>query len=272
MTRHFVSLAVLWVILTAVVETMLFVDLFPTVGSEFAQESDDIVRYLLIIGIPVFTMAVSVIIYAMLQFRASEDTDTGAGFRGTGLFPKMWLVVTGGLAAAVMIHPGLTGLAGLQDTNSGSGWGEVEDIDLEVNVTGFRWSWSFEYPEAGITLIGNNEPLVVPAHRRVRFNVNSTDVVHSFWVPAWRLKIDAIPGRTTFLTVTPEEEGFSNWSRFPQWSEGAEGEVDDAFRVQCAELCGSDHGLMRFDLRVVSPEEFDAWVAEKQEQARARGN
>ncbi|MCA9832059.1 MAG: cytochrome c oxidase subunit II [Dehalococcoidia bacterium] len=275
MTRHFVSLAVLWVFVTAVVETLLFVDLFPTVGSEFAQESDDIVRYLLAIGIPVFAMAVSVIIYAMFQFRAKEDTETGAGFRGTGLFPKAWLVVTGGMAAAVMIYPGLIDLAKLQNTNSGSGWGEVDNIDLEVSVTGFRWAWQFEYPEYGITLLGNTEPLVIPADERVRFSVDSTDVVHSFWVPAWRLKIDAIPGRTTFITVTPDKEGWSNWKRFPQWSdetEGMAGESDDSFRVQCAELCGSDHGFMRFDLRVVSREEFDQWVADKQAQAQAKGN
>lgn len=277
MTRHWVSFGVLWVILTAVTELLLFMP-FPTVGSEFAQESDDIVRYLLAIGAPVFAMAISVIIYSMFQFRAKDMTETGASFRGTGLFPKAWLVVTGGLAAAVMIHPGLTGLAHLQDNAGDSGWGDAvtsgeEDVVI-VNVTGFRWQWSFEYPDLGIELIGNAEPLVVPIHHKVRFNVNSTDVVHSFWVPAWRMKIDAIPGRTTFMTVEPDKLGWSNWDRFPQWSDEAQpsGDETDAIRIQCAELCGADHGLMRFDLRVVSEEEWDAWVAERQAQARARGN
>lgn len=269
MTRHFVSFAVLWAVLTAVTELLLFMP-FPIEGSEFAKESDGIVRYLLAIGTPVFAMAISVIIYSMFQFRAKDMTETGATFRGTGIFPKAWLVVTGGLAAAVMIYPGLTGLAGLQDNADESGWGDSvksgQDHVVIVNVTGFRWDWSFEYPDLGIELIGHKEPLVVPEHYKVQFRIKSTDVVHSFWVPAWRMKIDAIPGRTTFMTVEPDKLGWSNWSRFPQWSDTANptGTENDVFRVQCAELCGADHGLMRFDLRIVDEDTWQTWVKEHQ--------
>ena len=141
MTRHFVSFAVLWAVLTAVTELLLFMP-FPIEGSEFAKESDGIVRYLLAIGTPVFAMAISVIIDSMFQFRAKDMTETGATFRGTGIFPKAWLVVTGGLAAAVMIYPGLTGEATVSVLSEDGRLmesfevGETKDARSTLNVSG----------------------------------------------------------------------------------------------------------------------------------------
>jgi cytochrome c oxidase subunit 2 len=248
----------LWIGLTVVGELLVLVDLFPIEASEFAEESDGIFTLLMYIGIPVWAFAVAVVIYAMLQFRQREPGETGPTWRGTGLVPRVWLVITGALATAVMIHPGLTGLAHLQDDETGYGWGDTE-AELVVEATGFRWAWSFNYPEEGIELIGSAQPLVLPVDTVVRFNINSTDVVHSFWIPVFRMKIDAIPGRTTFMTIETTREG-----RFDPH------EKESGFRVQCAELCGQDHQLMNFPVHVVSEEEFNAWVAERQQEAQTR--
>ena len=112
----------------------------------------------------------------------------------------MWVFATSALALAVMIYPGLIGLARLQDDATGNGWGDKE-ADLIIEATGFRWAWTFRYPEQDIDLIGSGQPLVLPLETSIRFNINSTDVVHSFWVPAFRMKIDAMPGRETFVTI-----------------------------------------------------------------------
>jgi cytochrome c oxidase subunit 2 len=251
-SRHVVSAVLLWIALTAAGEALVLVDLFPVEASEFAKESDSIFLLLMYIGIPVWAFAVSVVVYAVLQFRQQKPGETGATFRGTGLAPRLWVLVTGALATAVMIHPGLTGLAKLQDDSTGYGWGD-RDAELVIEATGFRWAWTFKYPEEGISLIGHAQPLTVPVHTKIRFNINSTDVVHSFWVPAWRMKIDAIPGRTTFVTIETTRLG-----------EFHETDKNSAFRVQCAELCGEDHQLMNFPIRVVERDEYEAWVREMQ--------
>ena len=88
--------------------------------------------------------------------------------------------------------------------------------------------------------------LVVPVDTRIRFDVTSIDVLHSFWVPAFGMKIDAVPGRTTEMFVTTERTG--------DYAD------DSTLRAQCAELCGLSHAEMAMPVRVVERAEFDAWV------------
>lgn len=253
MGRHFVNVAVLWALLTALGIAVILTDFFPVVGAEYAEEFDGIFRLLAFMGVPVLTFVFAVVGYSFFAFRGRGDVpEDGPAIFGRGWVPIVWLLVTGGLAIAVMIHPGLTGLAKLAADPDGYGWGET-GADLVVDVTGFRWAWAAEYRDLGVTVTqaGGGE-LVLPVGKTIRFEVNSTDVVHSFWIPAFRMKIDAIPGRTTFMVVEPTEEGSY--------------EEDEAFRVQCAELCGLDHAKMWMPVRVVSQAEFDAWVREHQSQ------
>lgn len=251
--RHFITAAFLWVALTVVGELLVVADLYPTVGSHEAQESDDIFRFLLILGIPVFAFVVAVVVYAALVFRVreAEPTEDGPVMHGRGWFPRAWLAITGGLAIFVMIYPGLTGLAELQDVSDGYGWGDRE-AELRIQATGFMWSWVFEYPDGTEVNVVEGKELVLPVHTKVRFDVQSLDVIHSLWIPAFRMKIDAIPGRQTFVTVEPTELGAY--------------ETDQAYRVQCAELCGLDHSAMLFPIRVVSEEEFETWLANLSEE------
>ena len=252
MSRHIVSVIVTWLILSAFGLLILLTPLFPTVGSESAEEFDGIFEFLLWVGIPVFMFVVTMVGYSIFMFRAKGDPeDDGPAQHGRGTLPKIWLGATAILAVVVMIHPGLTGLAHLQADSGGKGWGDP-NAEIEVDVLAFQFSWSMTYVNENVNVVGAGAELVLPVDRRVKFNVDSVDVVHSFWVPAWRLKIDAIPGRTTFFSVVPHTLG--------------EYETDVAFRVQCAELCGADHGLMYFPVRVVEQAEYDAWIAARQGQ------
>lgn len=248
MSKHLIATAFFWIVLTAIGEGLALLDLFPAVGSVEAEDFDQIFRILLFMGIPVFTFVVAILVYAMLGFRSrGVPEEDGPAMHGTGMVPKIWLGVTGGLAILVMIYPGLTGLAKLQSNVNGYGWGD-EDPEMVINVTAFRWSWQFDYADAGVRLLRTpGTDLVLPNDTVIKFDINSNDVVHSFWIPAFRMKIDAIPGRTTTMTVKTRE-----MAAFYE---------DSAFRVQCAELCGLAHSDMQFPVRVVSKAEFNDWLA-----------
>ncbi|MBD2459878.1 cytochrome c oxidase subunit II [Oscillatoria sp. FACHB-1407] len=112
--------------------------------------------------------------------------------------------------------------------------------DLVVNVTGLQYAWIFNYPNSGITA----GELHVPVGKDVQLIISAQDVIHSFWVPQFRLKQDAIPGQTTELRFVATKPG--------------------TYPVVCTELCGGYHGSMRSEVVVHSPEEFDVWLHENQ--------
>ncbi|MGH3320654.1 MAG: aa3-type cytochrome oxidase subunit II [Streptosporangiaceae bacterium] len=126
--------------------------------------------------------------------------------------------------------------------------------DVVVNVVGFQWSWEFNYPQRDVTVVGHTggkPTLVIPAHRTVRFNLTSADVIHSFWVPAFLFHRDVNPGHPNHFEVTPTREG--------------------TFAGKCAELCGAYHDRMLFRVRVVSPQEFQAFIASHHKKSLAGG-
>ena len=119
------------------------------------------------------------------------------------------------------------------------------DQDLTVEVVGFRWNWGFNYLDQDAYAVGTpNLPaeLVLPVGEKVRFELVSPDVIHSFWVPAFLFKMDVIPGKTNVFELTPDTVG--------------------TYAGKCAELCGVDHARMLFNVRVVERAEFDQYIAD----------
>lgn len=135
-------------------------------------------------------------------------------------------------------------------------------VDLTVKATGYQWYWGYEYPDQNISeYISNilpedeakqrgvpyrlaaNEPIVVPVNKVVRVLVTGADVIHSFALPAFGLKTDAVPGRVNETWFKAERTG--------------------TFYGQCSELCGVDHAFMPIEIKVVTQPEFDSWVASK---------
>ena len=134
---------------------------------------------------------------------------------------------------------------------------ETGPPDHTVEVVGQQWSWSFNYVEEdgvdgdSVYTVGTtaDQPsLVLPVGESVRVNLNSPDVIHSFWVPSFLMKLDVVPGRKNGFEFTPTREG--------------------TYAGRCAELCGVYHSRMLFNLRVVSAEEFDEHLRE----LKAQGN
>jgi len=239
--RDFAIAGSLWVLFTALaLAGAVLMNPFPTPAAEEAEFSDHAFRVMTYMGAPVLGFVLAALAYSLWRFRADAPNEDGPPIKGVGAVPRVWLFATSALAVVVMIYPGLTGLAELRSDRS---------YDLEVTVTGFRWAWVVEYPEGFAS-----RELVLPVDERVKFNITAPagDVLHSFWVPAFRLKIDAVPGQITNLYITPNRTG--------------SGETDAAFRVQCAELCGLQHANMQMPVRVVEADEYEAWVAGMMEQ------
>jgi cytochrome c oxidase subunit 2 len=132
------------------------------------------------------------------------------------------------------------------------------DQSQTVNVVGFRWSWAFNYLDEDVYSIGvpvdsqmiSEDPviaaeqiptLVLPVDEKVRFELTSPDVIHSFWVPSFLFKMDVIPGKTNAFELTPDKVG--------------------TFAGKCAELCGTYHSQMLFNVKVVERAEFNEYVA-----------
>ena len=107
---------------------------------------------------------------------------------------------------------------------------------LEVDVIAQQWAWRFEYPEQEII----SSELVLPVDHQALLLLSSQDVIHSFWVPEFRIKQDAVPGRWMTLRVTPTETG--------------------DYRIRCAEMCGYAHSAMYAPVVVVQPDQFEAWL------------
>jgi len=239
LNKHLVTTGLLWVVFTALALLgAVAMNPFPTVASTEAAFSDHAFRLMTYMGAPIFGLVMAALVYSLLTWRSkSQPTEDGPPIQGTGAIPVIWLVLTTALAVVVMIYPGLTGLAEMR---------RDQTHEMVVKVTGQRWAWSAEYPD-GFT----SAELVLPVNRRVKFDITAPDgdVLHSFWVPAFRTKIDAVPGMTTVAYITPTRVG--------------DGKDDAGYRVQCAELCGLAHSAMAMNVRVVEQAEYDQWVAAK---------
>ena len=147
---------------------------------------------------------------------------------------------------------------------------QTGDADMTVKITGYQWKWKYDYVEDGLSFLSNldpesnrarqlrsgidpasvqdyllnvDNPLVLPTNTKVRFLITSDDVIHSWWVPEFGWKRDAIPGFINEAWVTIEQPGI--------------------YRGQCAELCGKDHGFMPIVVVAKSPAEYTAWVADQ---------
>ena len=227
-------MALLSGISTAVgIAIVLAIDWFPTQASTASKDIDTLWDVLMIVSVPIFVLVMSVALYSIFAFRARPgDLSDGEPIHGNTRLEVIWVTIPFILVSALAIY----------------GWIVLDDIEakqkdpLVVNVTAQQFAWRFEYPDEGKV---KSTGLVLPKDRPVEFNVRTDDVLHSFWVPEFRLKTDAVPDLTTKIRVTPSRLG--------------------TYQVICAELCGIGHSTMRQDVRVVPPQEFDAWLAKEQQ-------
>ncbi len=235
--RDLLMVGGLWLVLTAIgLWVTSTYSLLPVLASEQGAEVDYAFETLFLYAMPVFMLVIAVLIYGIAKWRVKEP-EQGDTFDNSNVFSWTWFGVSIALASLVFVTPGLTGFLALRDP---------PEPDVVIELTGVQWHWDVGFPNMDMTMEAPTE-LLLPKDKVIRFDMTSVDVLHSFWVPAFRLKQDVIPGEISSVTITPTELGTF--------------EEDPVFRLQCAELCGTGHARMFLPVRVVEPEEFEAWLA-----------
>ncbi len=217
-----------------------------------------------IVGVGVF----SVMIYAILKFRKSKGA-VAATFSHNSRAEMIWTIIPM-LVLVYLAYETAPALVRIEDSSNS---------EMTIKITGYQWKWQYEYLaedysffstlaptsnevrqlNSGLNpydvenyLLEVDHPLVVPVNVKIRYLLTANDVLHAWWVPAFSVKRDAVPGYVNEGWFQVDEPGI--------------------YRGQCAELCGKDHGFMPIVVEAVPKAEFDAWLAAKKAPATVAAN
>jgi cytochrome c oxidase subunit 2 len=198
-------------------------------ASTAAPKIDDLLNVMIVLSSFVFSLVLVMLGYALWKFKAKPgDESDGEPIHGNTRLEVAWTLI-----------PTIIVLFG-----AGYSWSVLNNIEsrgsnpMTVDVFSQQFAWSFGYPGKGGAY--SQGELHVPVNRQIVFKMHALDVIHSFWVPEWRIKKDNVPGITTTATVTPDRVG--------------------NYQLVCTELCGLGHAAMRAKVVVQSPAEFNKWV------------
>jgi cytochrome c oxidase subunit 2 len=208
---------------------------FPVGASTQATNTDRLYHVLIDASVPIFVLVVTVILYSAWQFRMKpgEELKDGPPIHGNTRLEVVWTAIP------ALILLGLVSYSFVVLNDNEKKPGGVPEI--QIGVTGQQFIWSYEYPSSvtgGKPL--NSDQLYIPMGDTVYFNMRSKDVIHAFWIPAFRLQDDVVPGITTHYRATPDRLG--------------------TYPVVCNLLCGLGHSTMRSAVHVVPPAQFQAWL------------
>jgi cytochrome c oxidase subunit 2 len=204
------------------------------VGPE-AREIASIYTIFLVAAAVVAAIVLGSTTWAIIRYRVRGQDAPPRQVRGNVRAETIWTLLPAVTVAGLFALTVVT-LVRIESTEAAPG--------VEVEVSGFRWGWTFRYPADDVTVSGIGEPgpeIVVPLGEPVRFRITAVDVVHSFYVPHFLQKRDATPGRETVMQVTIDEPG--------------------TYRGQCAEYCGIRHWRMPFAVRAVPRPDYETWLA-----------
>lgn len=241
--RHFVIVGVL--VIAMAILTYIGLDaagLMPIQASAQAVVIDWLWNLELMTISFLFALIMVPLFYSLIVFRRKKgETGDGEHIEGNTTLEITWTVIP----LIVVVVFAYLGAYNLGETR------RVNPQAMEINVTAQQFAFTFEYPDYGII----SKELYLPVNKQVVLKMTSRDVLHSFWVPEFRIKQDIVPGRVTEYRITPTL---------------LTGE--EPFKVRCSELCGASHAYMLSDVRVVTQTDFDAWVADREEEALAAAN
>ncbi len=233
--RPLILTAVAGVLATAIGIVLSFViHWFPPQASAQAKNTDRLYHVLVIASIPIFVLVTTVILYCVWKFRMrpGQELMDGPPIHGNTRLEVFWTALPAVLVLSLVSYSFVV----LHDNEK-----KPPGREIHVGVTGQQFFWDYEYPSSvtgGAPL--KSYSLYVPKGGSVYFDIHSKDVIHAFWIPAFRLQIDAVPGITTHYRATPIRLG--------------------TYPVVCNLLCGVGHSLMRSAIHVVTPAKFQAWI------------
>jgi cytochrome c oxidase subunit 2 len=238
---------------------------FPEPVTPIARETLHIHNEFMLIITILFVVVFAIMIYSMIRHRKSTGHQPAKFTGPTGAVQWFWATVPFGILLFIdfvlMGIPAVHAIIVMEDTKTRA--------DMVLKVTGMQWKWQYEYPESGVKFVSTlstpreqitngeakgehyllevDNPVVLPVGQKVRVLLTSTDVIHTWWVPQFGVKRDAIPG---FLRET--------WIKI---------EKPGIYRGQCAELCGKDHAYMPVVVHAVPEAEYLAWLETKKAEA-----
>ena len=239
--RHFVIVGILVIVMAVLTYVGLDAAGFatqmnPVVASAQAKTIDGMWHWEIVAMCFLFALIVVPMAYSLIFFRRKKgDTTDGQHIEGNTALEVGWTI--GPLILVVVFaYMGAYSL------------GEVRRADpnaVVIKVKAQQFAWTFEYPQYGIV---SNE-LHLPANKQILLKMESADVIHSFWVPEFRVKQDVVPGRVTEYRITPTLVG--------------------NYKVRCTELCGTSHAYMEGAIVVSKQADYDSWIVEQQAIAEA---
>ncbi|MHB0975161.1 MAG: cytochrome c oxidase subunit II [Thiobacillus sp.] len=228
--------------------------------SKVAQDVFHLHNLIMLVCVGIFIVVFGAMFYSLFKHRKSVG-HKAAHFHENTTVEIIWTVIPF-IILVGMAYPAAKVVIEMKDTSN---------PDMTVKITGYQWKWGYDYLNDGVQfystlatpreqidgtaakdahyLLEVDQPMVVPVGKRIRLLVTGNDVIHSWWVPAFGVKQDGIPG---FIRDT--------WFKADKIG---------TYRGQCAELCGKDHGFMPIVVKVVSDEDYKAWVARKKGTAQA---
>jgi cytochrome c oxidase subunit 2 len=228
------GVALIWFVLTVLLVFFGFVParIMGAPASPTKRAVEDTMTVFSVAAAPVAALVWAIAIYSLIKWRHRGDgppAEDGPAIRNNRPGTTLWLVLSSTLCAFLLIW----GLAVMESVAAPASAADP----LVVNVTGQQWVWSFSYPKDGNV---ESDQLYLPVNRPVVFHVTSDDVIHSFWVVQFGIKVDANPGEMTETSAIPDKLG--------------------RFDIRCAELCGLLHADMETSAHVVTPADFTAWI------------
>lgn len=228
--RHLLTAGAVWVVLSVIgVIVVTGIQIIPVIASREAAIENSAFVVLTAASVPVLMFVVVALAYTALRFRATSETVDGPPIHGHTAFQGVWL----GISLILVLFLFVYGAIGLVEIRG------AQTADYEVQVEAEQWAWHFEYADKGV----DAAELHIPVDRRVHLIIKSDDVIHSFWVPAFGVKQDAVPGRPTQIYLTATQTG--------------------TFPGMCAELCGLGHTGMTTTVVVSDQAALDAWLSQQ---------
>jgi cytochrome c oxidase subunit II len=225
--RHLVLASAAWIVLSVIgVMVVTGMQIIPVIASQEAVIENEAFVLLAAVSVPVLMLVVVGLGYSALRFRATDETTDGPPVHGHRGLQAAWLGISLLMVLGLFVY-GAVGLVAIRG---------AQTADFEVEVSAEQWAWHFDYPASG----ARSDELHVPVGHRVHILITSTDVIHSFWVPALGVKQDAVPGHPTQIYVTPTVAG--------------------TYPAMCAELCGLGHTTMTTTVVVSDAATLEAWL------------
>ncbi|HEX2960227.1 MAG TPA: cytochrome c oxidase subunit II [Ignavibacteriales bacterium] len=205
-------------------------------ASNYAQTVDNTFIYIVTISVIILLGVTFAMIYFVIRYSRKRNPKP-SNIEGNLALEVIWITVPT-LLALSMFYYGFTAFSELRKVPKGA---------MTVKVTGQMWKWSFEYANGK-----KYDTLYVPVHTPVKLELSSLDVVHSFYIPSFRIKEDAVPGKKDYLVFTANNTG--------------------VYQVECAEYCGMNHAYMLNKVIVIPQEDFAGWLNENSNEPSSASN